>query len=146
MSGRTAAVRPSIPAERYAARLARAASAAGEADVSALLIGVGSDLRYLTGYEAMTIEELRRFRQLNSKTPGHPENFVTPGVETTTGPLGQGVATSVGALAGTMGYMAPEQVRGITVDHRADIFAFGAVLYEMLCGARAFGGDTVLVS
>jgi Tol biopolymer transport system component len=53
-----------------------------------------------------------------------------------------GVTTSVGAFAGTMGYMAPEQVRGVAVDHRADIFAFGAVLYEMLCGDRAFAGDT----
>jgi transketolase len=57
-------------------------------------------LLYLTGYEAMTIDELKKFRKLHSKTPGHPENFVTPGVETTTGPLGQGVGTSVGmALA-----------------------------------------------
>jgi transketolase len=57
-------------------------------------------LLYLTGYKTMTVEELQRFRQLHSQTPGHPESFVTPGVETTTGPLGQGVAASVGmALA-----------------------------------------------
>ena len=57
-------------------------------------------LLYLTGYEAMTIDEIKNFRKLHSKTPGHPENFVTPGVETTTGPLGQGVGASVGmALA-----------------------------------------------
>jgi transketolase len=57
-------------------------------------------LLYLTGYQAMTIDEIKNFRKLHSKTPGHPENFVTPGVETTTGPLGQGVGTSVGmALA-----------------------------------------------
>jgi transketolase len=57
-------------------------------------------LLYLTGYKEMTLDQLKNFRQLNSKTPGHPENFVTEGVETTTGPLGQGVATSVGfALA-----------------------------------------------
>src|SRR4030095_11812382 len=57
-------------------------------------------LLYLTGYPAMTLDELKRFRQLHSQTPGHPESFVTPGVETTTGPLGQGVASSVGmALA-----------------------------------------------
>jgi len=57
-------------------------------------------LLYLTGYKGMPIDELKRFRQLHSKTPGHPENFMTPGVETTTGPLGQGVGTSVGmALA-----------------------------------------------
>ena len=57
-------------------------------------------LLYLTGYKDMTLDQLKNFRQLNSKTPGHPENFITEGVETTTGPLGQGVATSVGfALA-----------------------------------------------
>src|SRR5665213_1493682 len=46
---------------------------------------------YLLGYEAMTLDEIKRFRQIGSLTPGHPENFVTPGVETTTGPLGQGL-------------------------------------------------------
>src|SRR5690606_1522320 len=55
--------------------------------------GHGSMLQYallhLSGYD-VPIEELKRFRQLESKTPGHPENFMTPGVETTTGPLGQG--------------------------------------------------------
>ena len=45
-------------------------------------------------------------------------------------------------VLGTVGYMAPEQVRGLPVDHRADIFAFGAVLYEMLSGRRAFARDT----
>jgi len=57
-------------------------------------------LLYLTGNKAVTLDEIKNFRQLNSKTPGHPENFITPGVETTTGPLGQGIATAVGfALA-----------------------------------------------
>ena len=55
-----------------------------------LSAGHGSMLIYgllhLLGYEKMTIEELNRFRQLGSITPGHPENFLTPGVETTTGP------------------------------------------------------------
>lgn len=60
-------------------------------------------LLYLTGYQSMTIDELKRFRQLHSRTPGHPENYETEGVETTTGPLGQGVGASVGmALAERM--------------------------------------------
>ena len=54
-------------------------------------------LLYLTGNEDVTIEQIENFRQLGSKTPGHPENFITSGVETTTGPLGQGVAFSVGS-------------------------------------------------
>jgi transketolase len=54
-------------------------------------------LLYLTGNEDVTIEQIENFRQLDSKTPGHPENFITSGVETTTGPLGQGVAFSVGS-------------------------------------------------
>ncbi len=57
-------------------------------------------LLYLTGNADMTLDEIKNFRQLGSRTPGHPENFITSGVETTTGPLGQGVASSVGmALA-----------------------------------------------
>src|SRR5271155_2937819 len=53
-------------------------------------------LFYLTGYPKMTIAEIERFRQLGSLTPGHPEHGHTPGVETTTGPLGQGLANAVG--------------------------------------------------
>jgi transketolase len=69
-----------------------------------LSAGHGSMLLYallhLTGYEGMTSDELKAFRQWGSKTPGHPEVGHTPGVETTTGPLGQGIATAVGmALA-----------------------------------------------
>src|ERR1700753_2033807 len=55
---------------------------------------------YLTGNEDVTLDPIKHFPQLGSKTPGHPENFITSGIETTTGPLGQGVASSVGtALA-----------------------------------------------
>ena len=54
-------------------------------------------LLYLTGNRDMTLDQIKNFRQLGSKTPGHPENSLTSGVETTTGPLGQGVAFSVGS-------------------------------------------------
>jgi transketolase len=65
--------------------------------------GHGSMLHYallhLSGYD-LTMDDMRNFRQLHSKTPGHPEVDITPGVETTTGPLGQGIANAVGmALA-----------------------------------------------
>ncbi|MEL6754141.1 MAG: transketolase, partial [Pseudomonadota bacterium] len=65
-----------------------------------LSVGHGSMLLYallhLTSYDSVSRDDIRNFRQLGSSTPGHPENFVTPGVETTTGPLGQGIATAVG--------------------------------------------------
>jgi len=53
-------------------------------------------LLYLFGYDSVTLDDLKQFRQFNSRTPGHPENFETKGVEVTTGPLGQGICNAVG--------------------------------------------------
>jgi transketolase len=65
-----------------------------------LSAGHGSMLVYallhLLGYESVSLDQIKKFRQLGSVTPGHPENFITPGIETTTGPLGQGLANAVG--------------------------------------------------
>ena len=84
-------------------------------------------LLYLTGEPRMTIEELRRFRQLGSLTPGHPEYHHTPGVETTTGPLGQGLANAVGmALAERM---LNAQFGGI-VNHHTYVLASDGDLME----------------
>jgi len=98
--------------------------------------GHGSMLLYsllhLTGY-ALPMDELRRFRQLHSKTPGHPEHGLTPGVETTTGPLGQGIANAVGmALAERL--MAAEFNRPghEIVDHRTYVFMGDGCMMEGL--------------
>ena len=56
-------------------------------------------LLHLCGYDSVQVEDMMQFRQLGSKTPGHPENFETPGIEVTTGPLGQGIAMAVGLAA-----------------------------------------------
>jgi transketolase len=96
-----------------------------------LSAGHGSMLIYallhLTGYASVTIEEIRNFRQFGSKTPGHPENFITEGVETTTGPLGQGVANAVGMAIAERHLAA---VFGGVVDHRTYALASDGDLME----------------
>src|SRR3982074_63463 len=87
-------------------------------------------LLYLTGNPDMPLDQLRHFRQLGSLTPGHPENFHTKGIETTTGPLGQGIATSIGmALAEKM--LAAEFGKKI-VSHHTYVLASDGDLMEGL--------------
>jgi len=96
--------------------------------------GHGSMLQYallhLSGYD-LPLDELRHFRQLDSKTPGHPENFMTPGVETTTGPLGQGFANAVGmALAEKLLAQRFNRPEFAVVDHRTWVFMGDGCLME----------------
>ncbi len=84
-------------------------------------------LLYLTGYEAMTLDEIKRFRQLGSITAGHPEYGHAPGVETTTGPLGQGLATAVG-MAIAERHLAAEF--GGIVDHKTYVLTSDGDLME----------------
>jgi len=96
--------------------------------------GHGSMLLYgllhLTGYD-LSLDELKRFRQLHSKTPGHPETGLTPGVETTTGPLGQGIGNAVGmALAEALLAAQFNRPGHAIVDHRTWAFLGDGCLME----------------
>src|SRR6266513_1200680 len=97
-----------------------------------LSAGHGSMLIYallhLLGYEAMTMDEVRRFRRLGSRTPGHPDFAHTPGVETTTGPLGQGLANAVG-MAIAERHLAAE-FGGDIVDHHTYVLVSDGDLME----------------
>src|SRR5215210_7966322 len=85
-------------------------------------------LLYLTGYDRPTLDDIRHFRQLGSPTAGHPENFELPGVEVTTGPLGQGVAMAVGMA------VAERHLNAVygdeLVDHRTFVIAGDGDLME----------------
>jgi transketolase len=96
--------------------------------------GHGSMLQYallhLSGHD-LSVEDLKDFRQLESKTPGHPENFMTPGVETTTGPLGQGFANAVGmALAEKLLAQRFNRPGHQVIDHRTWVFLGDGCLME----------------
>jgi transketolase len=97
-----------------------------------LSAGHGSMLVYallhLLGYEAMTIDQIKRFRQAGSLTPGHPENFITPGVETTTGPLGQGLGNAVGMAIAER--ILQSQFGSDIVDHHTFVLASDGDLME----------------
>jgi len=85
-------------------------------------------LLYLLGYEDMTIEEIRNFRQMGSKTAGHPEVYHTPGVETTTGPLGQGISNAVGMAMAER--LLAERFGEDLVDHYTYVLASDGDLME----------------
>lgn len=96
--------------------------------------GHGSMLLYsllhLSGYE-LTIEDLKQFRQLHSKTPGHPEYGYAPGVETTTGPLGQGITNAVGMAIAEKALAAQFNQPGFdVVDHHTYVFLGDGCLME----------------
>ena len=96
--------------------------------------GHGSMLLYallhLTGYD-LPMDELRRFRQLHSKTPGHPEHGLAPGVETTTGPLGQGLANAVGMALAERALAAEFNRHGFEiVNHHTYVFVGDGCLME----------------
>ena len=97
-----------------------------------LSAGHGSMLIYallhLLGYPSVSLDDIKNFRKLGFRTPGHPENFVTPGIETTTGPLGQGIANAVG-MAIAERHLAAQFGEGV-VDHRTYALASDGDLME----------------
>ena len=96
---------------------------------SMLLYGV----LHLTGYD-LSMDDIRQFRQLGSKTPGHPEYGVTPGVEVTTGPLGQGLATAVGMALAEKLLAARFNREGFPiVNHRTYVFVLAICTCSLHC-------------
>ena len=121
-----------IPREQvvdYALQIARGLSAAHERGI------VHRDLKpeniFVTRDEHVKVLDFGLAKRVEASSAG----------EVTSAPTESG-HTEPGTVMGTVGYMSPEQVRGLPVDHRADIFSFGAILYEMLCGQKAFKRDT----
>jgi Xaa-Pro aminopeptidase len=118
-----AAARPEIPAARYAERLARASETSGSAGLAAMLIGVGSDLRYLTGYEAMPLERLT----LLVLVPGRPPFIVVPRLE-------RGAAEA--------GLRTPVEI--VTWDETDDPYALAVGGIGAVHGAQVAVSDTML--
>jgi len=100
-------------------------------------------LLYLTGYPDLAIDDLKKFRQVGSKTPGHPEYGHTVGVETTTGPLGQGIATAVG-MALAERHLAAEFGDDIVDHHTYVICGDGDLMEGVSQEAIAFAGHLKL--
>ena len=105
-------------------------------------------LLYLTGYEDMTIEEIQNFRQLGSKTAGHPEYGHAKGIETTTGPLGQGLAMAVGLALSER--LTNARFGDDLVDHHTYVIAgdgclMEGVSHEAISFAGHFGLDKLIV-
>jgi eukaryotic-like serine/threonine-protein kinase len=127
MAGAPLSVRKALD---YAAQIARGLAAAHERGI------VHRDLKpenlFVTRDGRVKILDFGLAKLTEPERPGLP----TSGVATRT------AGTEPGVVMGTLGYMSPEQVRGQPADHRSDIFSFGAVLYEMLSGKRAFAGGS----
>jgi transketolase len=107
-----------------------------------LSAGHGSMLQYsllhLFGYDSVTMEDIKQFRQWGSNTPGHPENFLTPGVEVTTGPLGQGIANAVGLALAEAHLAAKFNKPGCTlVDHYSYVILGDGCNMEGISGEAA---------
>ena len=105
-----------------------------------------TDVQSADGAPALTLDDIKRFRQIDSKTPGHPERGKTPGVETTTGPLGQGCGNSVGmALAGR--WLAGQFNRPDFPLFSNDVYAFcgdGDMMEGVASEAASFAGHQKL--
>ncbi len=103
-------------------------------------------LLHLCGY-GLSMDELKQFRQWGSQTPGHPENELTAGIETTTGPLGQGFANAVGlAVAETMLAAHFNRPNFPIVDHRTYVFAGDGCMMEGISSEAASLAGTLALS